>query len=1054
MKKSIFLVALSLVLGLFPAIVWGAIWYVDIDHSGPGDGMGWATAFTSIQTGIDAAFSDGGGEVWVAEGSYAEALTIKSNVTVYGGFKGTEGLLSERDIRHHLSVIDAGTAAGGIPAKHAVFMSGIVNARLDGFTITGGRAYGGGDDMHGGGIFCKNLDQTTEIVNCIITRNHADYSGGGIHFNAASPVMLGCLITDNHSSRNQGGALGGYLNSSPLISSCTIRNNSGYGIWFNSGTVVLEDSLIIGNSDWGLSINGGSALINRCTIAGNYGKSYEGGGILAQSVTITNSRISGNRGTGLSTWSTSLIANCLISGNNGATNGGGLVIGRNSTVRNCTIADNEAVKGGGIYTSYTPVIINTILAGNNNWSIYEGGMDSDPQVTSCLFYDNPEGDYFDHNDIYGSYEGKTYTGGNAINLNVPEAEKNISGDPRFISTTSGTWTAPPVYDPDSQTTVLTDASASFVENALRGSLINADTSQKLQAYIIANTSTTITVVGNHTSYAENLDTYHLLDYHLQDGSAALDRGDLAGAPTEDFDGDVRPGSDGLIDIGFDEADSLYLPPEDTAPPESYVPAMPVVTTFRIIEIPFAASDDGSGIQYVELFYRKDGGEWTLYPGRHASSPIIFDTALTGGSGRYEFYTRATDMAGNSEAAPAAADAFSAVIYSFSGERVYVDIDATGLESGLNWENAFRSITAGLIIAKAFNVSEIWVAEGTYSESLVLPDNIMLYGGFAGTEDSLSERDFAANPTIIDAGAADGGNPALHVVLIQGVADTLLDGFTMTGGRANSSVELGDSGGGILINEASGTIRIANCTLLDNYARYGGGAIYADEATLEIENCIIRNNSVDSDGGGIHTWGGTVKISDCVLENNSAEEGGAAYIYESLIELTGSTIRNNTAEDEGGGIKFQYCSGPIRGCDISGNTAEGNGGGLFIYSYIWNKPALRIENSRITNNLSRWNWGGGVYGRSTKLEIEGTLIAGNRAYEEGGGLCLDSFDDPWIFNSIIAGNQAGAGGGGLYLAYRTNFIIRDTVISGNDGGEYGGAMYANYQETYNLLHLPS
>ena len=46
-----------------------AVWYVDKNNtSGAEEGASWATAFTTIQPAIDAAFYDGGGEVWVAEG--------------------------------------------------------------------------------------------------------------------------------------------------------------------------------------------------------------------------------------------------------------------------------------------------------------------------------------------------------------------------------------------------------------------------------------------------------------------------------------------------------------------------------------------------------------------------------------------------------------------------------------------------------------------------------------------------------------------------------------------------------------------------------------------------------------------------------------------------------------------------------------------------------------------------------------------------------------------------------------------------------------------------
>ncbi|HUW61796.1 MAG TPA: PKD domain-containing protein, partial [Candidatus Bathyarchaeia archaeon] len=46
----------------------GDVWYVKIGTSG--DGYSWATAFGTIQEGVDAAFADCGGEVWVAAGTY------------------------------------------------------------------------------------------------------------------------------------------------------------------------------------------------------------------------------------------------------------------------------------------------------------------------------------------------------------------------------------------------------------------------------------------------------------------------------------------------------------------------------------------------------------------------------------------------------------------------------------------------------------------------------------------------------------------------------------------------------------------------------------------------------------------------------------------------------------------------------------------------------------------------------------------------------------------------------------------------------------------------
>ena len=96
------------------------MWHVDLDNeSGPEDGLTWPTAFATIQPAIDAAHDAGGGEVWVAEGTYSNertsvvefeglglvspsvdtgSLRTRDGVDMYGGFAGTEMTRNDRDL--------------------------------------------------------------------------------------------------------------------------------------------------------------------------------------------------------------------------------------------------------------------------------------------------------------------------------------------------------------------------------------------------------------------------------------------------------------------------------------------------------------------------------------------------------------------------------------------------------------------------------------------------------------------------------------------------------------------------------------------------------------------------------------------------------------------------------------------------------------------------------------------------------------------------------------------------------------------------------------------
>lgn len=96
--------------------------------------------------------------------------------------------------------------------------------------------------------------------------------------------------------------------------------------------------------------------------------------------------------------------------------------------------------------------------------------------------------------------------------------------------------------------------------------------------------------------------------------------------------------------------------QDADLPISVVGALPanVGTTF---DVAYTASDVGSGLASVELFYNFDGGTFTS-SGVHTASPISF-TGVDG-DGTYGFYTVALDSVGNTEAAPGAADASTIV----------------------------------------------------------------------------------------------------------------------------------------------------------------------------------------------------------------------------------------------------------------------------------------------------------------------------------------------------------------------------------------------------------
>jgi hypothetical protein len=213
------------------AYAQAAVVYVDRDNqSGNEDGLSWETAFTEIQDGIN--ISSPGDEVWVAEGIYDEtrtlllydpptdtgSLMIGSNVSLYGGFVGTENVRADRDWSINATVIEGAVSRDGLPAYHVVFCA--EDVRIDGFTVRGGRS----DDppliLLGTGAGIRSISDGLIIDNCLITDNVGNGTGGVSTF--GSIEIRNSIIEYNVNG-------GVYADTSAMIVDCEFRSNSDDG---------------------------------------------------------------------------------------------------------------------------------------------------------------------------------------------------------------------------------------------------------------------------------------------------------------------------------------------------------------------------------------------------------------------------------------------------------------------------------------------------------------------------------------------------------------------------------------------------------------------------------------------------------------------------------------------------------------------------------------------------------------------------------------------------------------------------------------------------------
>ena len=242
MKKYLFLI-ISFLTAL---VASGATYYVVPGGAGNKNGTSWANAYADVQTAIDSASSDGGGEVWIAKGTYkhGSAMTMRNNVAIYGGFAGTETSKDQR-VSGNNTILDGENSYSVFYNNYTKSNPLTNSAKLDNVTIQNGYA------SFGAGM-CNNY-ASPEITNCTFSNNTASYRGGGMENYSSSPVLTNCTFSSNSASGSSYGYGGGMYNgsSSPSLTNCTFSGNSaddGGGMYNLFSSPTLTNSILWGNT--------------------------------------------------------------------------------------------------------------------------------------------------------------------------------------------------------------------------------------------------------------------------------------------------------------------------------------------------------------------------------------------------------------------------------------------------------------------------------------------------------------------------------------------------------------------------------------------------------------------------------------------------------------------------------------------------------------------------------------------------------------------------------------------------------------------------------------
>ncbi|HSW60456.1 MAG TPA: choice-of-anchor Q domain-containing protein [bacterium] len=372
-------------------------------------------------------------------------------------------------------------------------------------------------------------------------------------------------------------------------------------------------------------------------------------------------------------------------------------------------------------------------------------------------------------------------------------------------------------------------------------------------------------------------------------------------------------------------------------------------------------------------------------------------------------------------------------------RFYVNINATGANTGLSWEDAFTKLQDAIDLAE--EGYEIWVAKGTFKPSRIvqkdvlqnvekgdvdikrfyhfsLKNNIAVLGGFSGTETKVSQRNWVANETILSGDIDNDGKisqgDSFNVILNINIdVTTIFDGFIITGGNSDFK------------NEEITSTPFQN----------GGGMNNYNSANLTVKNCVFHSNRADVSGGAVANFNSNPVIEGSIFKDNSSLKGGAISNFKSHSDIRGTLFKNNNAQNGYGGAVFngENSRGKFDSCDFISNSAFDAGAVANNFN-----SATTFDKCKFISNLAD-SRGGAMTNAQSSPKISNSIFDSNISNHGGGAIENYEYCSPVILNTIFKNNSVtGLGDGGALLINTGKTLIVNSLFI-NNSAYNGGAM---------------
>ncbi len=420
-------------------------------------------------------------------------------------------------------------------------------------------------------------------------------------------------------------------------------------------------------------------------------------------------------------------------------------------------------------------------------------------------------------------------------------------------------------------------------------------------------------------------------------------------------------------------------------------------------------------------------------------------------------------------------------------QIYVKANATGANDGTSWANAYISL--GTALNAATNGVQVWAAAGTYkpdrdslgnltpadnrNKTFVLKNGVALYGGFVGTETTLTQRNVAANATILsgDIGILNDVTDNIYkIMLVRDLTTaTRIDGLTVTLG--------GGFGQGSALNILNGTMyfTIANCVI----SRNTSSAVFCGQNSgLNVQTTLFDHNESYSYGSSIYcsdiNSSLNLNLADCSFDNDVGQYGGSIATFLKMsavncdfsnaivVAVTGYLLGITYTQGGQGGAIYAKTDLDLTNCNFYNcsaytNNTNSNISGGAIYQETGNltldKCGFIANSVYCLGAYIRLAEGGGVYTDGTgTCNIQSCLFYANLAQGYfaaiGAGVKCGNNKISTVTNSVFYQNQvkaqAGANGGGGFVGGSNSTITNCTFVKNKAG--YGAGILTSGSST--------